>query len=130
MDHTVIYDCEFLTAEGAPQRFWCGPHDPDPVIAQIGLVKVGLSDTFPILDTLRCHVIPRGRDGARVSLDLTNDGPRWSASAMVVRGARLRLSEWRSARRVVVAVTHRRVSLYTVRIHGGLTRRRQLASPG
>ncbi|ATI40665.1 exonuclease [Pacificitalea manganoxidans] len=69
MDHTVIYDCEFLTAEGAPHRFWCGPHDPDPVIAQIGLVKVGLSDTFPILDTLRCHVIPRGRDGARVSLD-------------------------------------------------------------
>ena len=90
MDHTVIYDCEFLTAEGAPQRFWCGPHDPDPVIAQIGLVKVGLSDTFPILDTLRCHVIPRGRDGARVSLDplfirltgieedtITDDGDRF-----------------------------------------------------
>lgn len=69
MKHALIFDCEFLTAEGAPSRFWCGPFDPDPVIVQIGVVKVGLAGDFPILDTLRCFVIPRDRHGARYALD-------------------------------------------------------------
>jgi hypothetical protein len=69
MTHTLIFDCEFLTAEGAPSRFWCGPHDPDPVVAQIGIVKIGLDADFPLLDTLRIHVVPRTRYGDRFALD-------------------------------------------------------------
>lgn len=69
MKHALIFDCEFLTAEGAPSRFWCGPLDPDPVVAQIGVVKIGLDADFPLLDTLRIHVIPRTRYGERVLLD-------------------------------------------------------------
>ena len=69
MKHALIFDCEFLTAEGAPSRFWCGPNDPDPVVAQIGVVKLGLNADFPVLDTLRIHVIPRNRYGERFPLD-------------------------------------------------------------
>lgn len=69
MDHTIIFDSEFLTADGALSRVWCGPRDPDPLVAQIGLVKLGLSDGFPIRAQLRRHVIPRGRQGDRIPLD-------------------------------------------------------------
>ncbi|SPJ23641.1 exonuclease [Palleronia abyssalis] len=69
MDHAIIFDCEFLTAPGAPQRFWCGPRDPDPVIAQIGLVKLGLEGDFAMGETLRTHVVPRNRNGDRQPLD-------------------------------------------------------------
>lgn len=69
MSHMIVFDCEFLTAPGAPQRFWCGPMDPDPVIAQIGLVKLGLTPEAPILDTRRIHVTPPGRDGGAAALD-------------------------------------------------------------
>ena len=69
MQTTCIFDCEFLTAEGAPSRFWCGPHDPDPVIAQIGAVRLGLEADFPILDTLRTFVVPMDRWGNRYQLD-------------------------------------------------------------
>ncbi|MEC7257121.1 MAG: exonuclease [Pseudomonadota bacterium] len=69
MAHAVICDCEFLTAEGAPSRFWCGPRDPDPVVAQIGLARLELSGDFAVSETLRLHVIPRDRHGARVALD-------------------------------------------------------------
>jgi len=69
MTHVLLYDCEFLTAPGAPMRFWNGPRDPDPLIAQIGAVKLGLEGDCPILDQVRLHVLPRGRDGARVALD-------------------------------------------------------------
>ena len=65
----VIYDCEFLTAPGAPMRFWCGPKDPDPVIAQIGAVRLSLSGDFELEETLSCLVTPRGRDGATLPLD-------------------------------------------------------------
>ncbi len=69
MTHAIIYDCEFLTAPGAPQRFWNGPTDPDPVIAQIGAVRLSLDGDFALTDTLRLHVIPRGRRGERLALD-------------------------------------------------------------
>lgn len=69
MGDAVIFDCEFLTAEGARSRFWCGPYDPDPVVAQIGLVKIGLGDDFPILETRRTYVVPRNRQGDRCALD-------------------------------------------------------------
>ncbi len=69
MRSALIFDCEFLTAEGSPSRFWCGPYDPDPVVAQIGLVKIGLADDFPVLDSLRIYVTPRNRHGDRFALD-------------------------------------------------------------
>lgn len=69
MKYTLIFDCEFLTAEGSPSRFWCGPYDPDPVVAQIGVAKIGLEGDFPLLDTLRIYVIPRDRHGEQFLLD-------------------------------------------------------------
>ena len=69
MRHALVFDCEFLTAEGSPSRFWCGPHDPDPVVAQIGIVRIGLQAGFPILETLRLYVMPRDRHGDRYALD-------------------------------------------------------------
>lgn len=69
MDAAIVFDCEFLTAPGAPRRFWCGPNDPDPVVAQLGAIKVGLGGDFPLLDRLRCVIVPRGRDGGRLALD-------------------------------------------------------------
>lgn len=69
MQTAVIFDCEFLTSEGAPQRFWCGPFDPDPIIVQIGAVKISLADDFEIIDTLRCHIAPIDRFGQPYALD-------------------------------------------------------------
>lgn len=69
MRHAVVFDCEFLCAEGSLSRFWCGPHDPDPVVAQIGLAKISLEGEFALLDTLRLFVIPRDRHGDRFPLD-------------------------------------------------------------
>ena len=43
MKTAIIFDCEFLAIEGSPQRFWCGPFDPDPVVAQIGAVRCDCS---------------------------------------------------------------------------------------
>ncbi|MEM9270687.1 MAG: exonuclease [Pseudomonadota bacterium] len=69
MAHAIVFDCEFLTADGAPSRFWCGPHDPDPVVAQIGCARLSLEGGFEINQTQRTYVIPTGRDGGRVALD-------------------------------------------------------------
>lgn len=69
MSHAIIFDCEFLVADGAPSRFWCGPYDPDPIIAQIGAVKLRLMPPFDLSETHMTHVIPRGRDGAVQQLD-------------------------------------------------------------
>lgn len=69
MKFGLIFDCEFLTAEGAPSRFWNGPFDPDPVVAQIGLVKIGLEENFQLAERLRLFVIPKTRKGLRCSLD-------------------------------------------------------------
>ncbi|MBV7394830.1 exonuclease domain-containing protein [Mameliella sediminis] len=69
MSFALVFDCEFLTAEGSPSRFWCGPRDPDPVVAQIGIAKLGLAGDFPLLDTIRLYVAPRNRHGAPWHLD-------------------------------------------------------------
>lgn len=69
VESVTIYDAEFLTAPGAPQRFWCGPHDPDPLTIQIGAVRLGLTPPFPMSDTAGWLVLPQDRDGARVALD-------------------------------------------------------------
>ncbi|SMX40237.1 exonuclease [Maliponia aquimaris] len=64
----ILFDCEFLTAPGAPQRFWCGPDDPDPIVAQIGAVRLALDANAEILDSLEILVKPFGRDGRPVTL--------------------------------------------------------------
>ena len=69
MQTAIVFDCEFLVAEGAQQRFWCGPRDPDPVIAQIGAVKISLEEDFAFLDTFRVYVDPVDRHGRRYAID-------------------------------------------------------------
>jgi DNA polymerase III epsilon subunit-like protein len=64
----IIFDCEFLTNEDAPRRFWMGPADPDPVIAQIGAAKVSLADNFDILEEKRIYVRPIDRFGKQYAL--------------------------------------------------------------
>ena len=67
-DCAVFYDCEFLTAPGAPQRFWCGPNDPDPVIFQVGAVRIGLEPPFDELERFEVLVQPKDRSGVPVAL--------------------------------------------------------------
>lgn len=69
MDSIVLYDCEFLTAPGAPQRFWCGPHDPDPLCIQIGAVRLDLTAPFAVSDPVTWYVQPVDRDGQIVAVD-------------------------------------------------------------
>jgi len=69
MKTAIIFDCEFLCLEGSQRRFWCAAHDPDPVIAQIGAVKLGLEGEFPILGTYKSYVRPVDRFGKRYPLD-------------------------------------------------------------
>ncbi|MEM9577271.1 MAG: exonuclease [Pseudomonadota bacterium] len=64
----VLYDCEFLTTPGAPQRFWCGPSDPDPLTIQIGAVRMSLTDPFALSQPVGWYVLPLDRDGVRVPL--------------------------------------------------------------
>ncbi len=65
----VIYDCEYLTAPGAMSRYWCGPADPDPLVAQIGAVKLSLTGSFEIEDEIRLFIKPVDRFGQQPALD-------------------------------------------------------------
>lgn len=69
MKTAIIFDCEFLCLEGSQRRFWCAAHDPDPVIAQIGAVKLGLERDFPLLETYKAYVRPIDRYGNRYAID-------------------------------------------------------------
>ncbi|MBK0024527.1 exonuclease domain-containing protein [Ochrobactrum sp. S46] len=69
MDTAIIFDCEFLCIQGSQSRFWCAAIDPDPVIAQIGAVKIGIEDDFPILETFKVYVKPYDRHGNRYAID-------------------------------------------------------------
>lgn len=69
MKSAVVFDCEFLCLEGSQRRFWCAAIDPDPVIAQIGAVRIALEGGFDILDTFRAFVRPADRHGRRYELD-------------------------------------------------------------
>ncbi|MGJ3262057.1 MAG: exonuclease [Salinarimonas sp.] len=62
--HAVVIDCEWLVDEGARERFWCGPNDPDPIVVQIGAVRLDLSGDFPITGELDLVVAPVDRTGA------------------------------------------------------------------
>lgn len=59
----LVFDCEHLTDEGSPSRFWCGPDDPDPVLVQIGAVRLSLVPPFDLQDMFDCIVRPAGRAG-------------------------------------------------------------------
>ncbi|WP_338720583.1 3'-5' exonuclease [Devosia sp. XK-2] len=69
MASAVIFDCEFLCLEGSQRRFWCAAHDPDPIVAQIGAVRLGLEGDIPILGTFRAYVRPVDRFGNRYVID-------------------------------------------------------------
>ena len=69
MKIAIVFDCEFLCAEGSQRRFWCGAQDPDPVIAQIGAVRLGLEGAYPILGTHRSYVRPMDRSGRQYAID-------------------------------------------------------------
>ena len=63
MEHFIIFDCEWLTDEGAWERSNCGPNDPDPQIVQIGAIKVALDKELSILQKLNLYIFPRKRNG-------------------------------------------------------------------
>lgn len=63
MLRAVIYDCEFLTADGAPSRIWSGPHDPDPLPIQIGAVRIVLGGDFAIEAEFETLIAPVDRFG-------------------------------------------------------------------
>lgn len=69
MRTAIIFDCEFLCLEGSQRRFWCAANDPDPVIAQIGAVRLGLEADFPLLGTFSRYVRPMNRHGRRFPID-------------------------------------------------------------
>lgn len=69
MKKAIIFDCEFLCLEGSQRRFWCAAHDPDPVIAQIGAVRLGLEGDFPLLGTYKAYICPVDRHGGRYAID-------------------------------------------------------------
>ena len=69
MKKAIIFDCEFLCLEGSQRRFWCAAHDPDPVIAQIGAVKLQLEGDFPLLETYKAYICPVDRQGERYAID-------------------------------------------------------------
>ncbi len=69
MHTAIVYDCEFLTNETAPQRFWCGPMDPDPTVVQIGAVRLALKAEFTLLEEFEVLIRPRDRTGAPAELD-------------------------------------------------------------
>jgi len=68
----IIYDCEFATAPGAPQRHWCGPLDPDPVVFQIGAVRLSLVAPFDVTGRFEVLIRPTGRDGTPLDLHPLN----------------------------------------------------------
>jgi hypothetical protein len=63
MAEVVVFDCEHLTNETSPSRFWCGPDDPDPLLVQIGAVRLSLEAPYALGDSFDCVVAPMGRDG-------------------------------------------------------------------
>jgi hypothetical protein len=69
MNHAIILDCEFLSAEGAPRRFWNGPFDPDPTVVQIGAWRLALDGDFALTASFSQLIRPVDRHGQPVTLD-------------------------------------------------------------
>lgn len=85
MAHTIVFDCEFLVDDGAYRRFWCGPYDPDPIVVQIGAVKLDVADTFQPIEELKLYISPVDRYGKQAEIpkfftNLTSITPEQVAS--------------------------------------------------
>lgn len=65
----IVWDTEFLSADGALRRLWMGPGDPDPVLVQIGAVALSLNGDYAVADRFSRLVIPRDRTGKLCGLD-------------------------------------------------------------
>ncbi|MEP3045433.1 MAG: 3'-5' exonuclease [Roseibium sp.] len=65
----IVFDCEYMTADGAMGRLWTGPVDPDPIVVQIGAVKLSLEGDCQIVDTERIFIRPVDRLGQILELD-------------------------------------------------------------
>jgi DNA polymerase III epsilon subunit-like protein len=68
VDHAVILDTEFLTNEDSFRRMWNGPDDPDPVVVQIGAVRLALQGDFAIDASFSQLVCPVDRFGQPIGL--------------------------------------------------------------
>lgn len=55
--------------ETARHRFWCGPTDPDPIVVQIGALRLDLEPPVEISHGTRIYIEPLNRRGQRVPLD-------------------------------------------------------------
>jgi DNA polymerase III epsilon subunit-like protein len=69
MNHAIILDCEFLSAEGAPRRFWNGPFDPDPTVVQIGAWRMAPDGDFAVTASFTHLIRPVDRHGQPITLD-------------------------------------------------------------
>lgn len=69
MSNIVVYDCEYLTREGAMGRLWSHHADPDPIVVQIGAVLLDLANNANIIDEIKIYINPEDRHGARYQLD-------------------------------------------------------------
>ncbi|NNF71808.1 MAG: exonuclease domain-containing protein [Rhodobacteraceae bacterium] len=69
LDSAIIFDCEYLVVPDAPRRFWCGPYDPDPVVAQIGAVRLALEGDFELEATFTSYINPVDRTGTAYKID-------------------------------------------------------------
>lgn len=75
----IVFDCQSACLEGSRRRYRCAAFNPDPVIAQLGAVKLGLEDDVPILDTFNEHIVAEGTSlaGALADLDAFSEGYRF-----------------------------------------------------
>ncbi|WP_323006361.1 3'-5' exonuclease [Pseudorhodobacter sp.] len=69
MSIIVVYDCEYLTKEGAMGRLWSGHDDPDPIVVQIGAVLLDLDANASIIDEFKIYIKPQDRNGVPYQLD-------------------------------------------------------------
>lgn len=69
MSEIVVYDCEYLSKEGAMGRMWSGHDDPDPIVVQIGAVRLNLDDNAKIIEETKIFIRPKDRKGAVCGLD-------------------------------------------------------------
>lgn len=68
MSHIIMFDCEFLVTEGAYRRFWCGPYDPDPIVVQIGALKLDLAGNTSAVEELKLFISPIDRYGTPIEI--------------------------------------------------------------
>ncbi len=68
-ERVVLYDAEWLASPDCMSRMWCGAADPDPIVVQIGAVRLSLDAPFEIDETIDILIQPRGRTGEPLALD-------------------------------------------------------------